>query len=323
MRRNAFVAAVGLMLSLLGTASLAQDSKIIRVIVPFPAGGGTDGLARLIAPKLARELGTTVIVDNKPGASGQIAVSFVKAAPADGTTILFSVDHSLVAVPHLNPKVDYEALRDFVALGQVSKYPMALAVSIAGGNKTLPDFAAWVKANPGKASFGLPVIGGFPSTVGATVARKIGVPILAVPYVGAAPMMQALAGDQIPAGISALPDFMSLHQAGKLRMVAVTGARRAGNLPDVPTFEELGYGGLVATSWYAFFGPKAMPAAAAQRFNRALNVALAEADVKQRISELGHDLAPTTLDEAAAELRSTVAFWAEAAKSPDFVRPTN
>lgn len=312
---------VALALSVISSSVLAQDSRPIRIVVPFPAGGGTDALARLIAPKIARELSSTVIVENKPGASGQIAVSFVKAAPPDGGTVLFSVDHSLVTVPHINTKVDYDALRDFVALGQVSKFPAAMALPASGGSKTLADFAAWAKANPGKASYGLPLIGGFPSTVGATVTRKIGVPMPAVPFIGAAPLIQALVGDQIPAGISGVPDFLSLHQAGKLRIVAVSGARRAGTLPDVPTFEELGYSGLLANHWYAFFAPKGMPAAAAQRFNRALNAALAEPDVKQRLTDLGHDLAPTTLDEAAAELKAAATFWAEAAKSPDFVRP--
>lgn len=320
MRRTTLLAVLAL--SMLPLIAAAQD-KVVKIIVPFPAGGGTDALARLIAPTLARELSANVVVMNRPGASGQIAASYVKSSPPDGTTILFSVDHSLVAVPHLNPKVDYDALRDFVALGQVSRYPIALALSTGPGSKTLAEFAAWVKSHVDRAAYGLPVIGGFPSTVGVAVSKKIGVPMTAVPFVGAAPLLQGLAGDQVPAGITGLPDLMPFHMSGKIRVVAVTGTRRAGVLPDVPTFEELGYRGLAANSWYAFFGPKGMAPSAVSDFNRALNVALSGQEVAQRIRELGHDLAPTTVEEAAAELRSTAAFWAEAARSPDFVRPTN
>ncbi len=291
------------------------------MILPFPPGGGTDSLARVIAPKLSRELGSNVIVESKPGASGQIAVSFVKSAPPDGSTVLFTSDHSLVVVPHLQPRAGYEALRDFVALGQVSRFQLALALSPGTPAKGLADYAAYVKSTPDKAVYGLPVIGGFPSTVGVALAKKVGVPMQAVPFVGSAPLMQNLAGDQIPAGITGLPDFMPLQNAGRLRVIAVTGRRRAAALPDVPTFEELGYPGLAANSWFAFFGPRDLPRSFAERFNRALGAALSDPEVRQRIGEMAHELAPTSLEEAAAEMKLAADFWTEAARSPDFVRP--
>ena len=311
----------GTALLVCAATAVAQDGKTLRLILPFPPGGGTDALARVIAPKLSRELGTNVIVENRPGASGQIAVSFVKSAPPDGSIVLFTSDHSLVVVPHLNPKAGYEVQRDFVALGQVSRFQLALALSPGTAARSLGDFASYVKSNPDKAMFGLPVIGGFPSTVGVAVAKKFGVPMQAIPFVGSAPMMQNMAGDQIPAGISGVPDFLPLQIAGRLRVVAVTGRRRAAALPDVPTFEELGYSGLAANSWYAFFGPKELPRSFTEKFNQALGRALGDPEVKQRIGELAQELAPTSLEDAAAEMKLAADFWAEAAKSPDFVRP--
>ncbi len=320
-RRNWIRSMVGAAALLGAFAAPAQEGAPLRVILPFPPGGGTDALARLLAPKLSRELGRPLVVENKPGASGQIAVSYVKGAAPDGGTVLFTSDHSLVAVPQLNPKAGYDPVRDFTALGQVSRFALGLAVSNGSGAKSLADFAAYVKANPAQATYGLPVVGGFPSTVGVAVAKKIGVPMQAVPFTGSAPLIQNIMGEQVPAGVTAMPDFLPMANAGKLRLVAVTGSRRSSIVPDVPTFEELGYTGLAANSWYAFFGPKDVPRAFAERFNKALAAVLADAEVKKRIAEMAHDLAPTTLEEAAAEMEAGANFWKEAAKSPDFVRP--
>jgi tripartite-type tricarboxylate transporter receptor subunit TctC len=302
-------------------ASWAQDPKLARIVVPFPPGGATDILARTLAPKLAPELGQTVIVENKPGASGQIGTGAVKLAPADGSTYLFTTDHTIVAVPLLFPQAGYDALRDFVAVGQVARFRLALSVSPRTGAKSLPEFAEFARLNPSQANYGLPVVGGFPSMVGVAVAKRIGVPMTAIPYNGSGPVVTNVAADQVASGVTGLADAMPLYQAGRVRLVAVTGTRRSSVVPDVPTFEELGYPGLAVNAWYAFFAPKGLPASVAERFNRALGKALSEQDVKQRIAELSTELAPTSLDEADKELRAAVAFWAEAARSPDFVRP--
>jgi tripartite-type tricarboxylate transporter receptor subunit TctC len=299
----------------------AQDSKTVRIVVPFPPGGATDTLARTIAPKLSRELAQPVIVENRAGASGQIGTSFVKSATPDGTTYLFSTDHTIVAVPLLIPKAGYDALSDFVAVGQVARFQLALSVSPVTGAKSLPEFADYARANPGRANYGLPVVGGFPSMVGIAITKKIGVPMTAVPYNGSGPVVADVAAGQVSAGVTGLADAMPMFTGGRVRVVAVSGTKRSSVAPDVPTFEELGYSGLTANAWYAFFAPKALPAAIAERFNQALAKALTEPDVKQKIADLSTELAPTSLPEADRELRSAAAFWAEAAKSPDFVRP--
>lgn len=301
--------------------ALAQDSRPLRLVVPFPPGGATDAVARMLQPKLSAELSQTVVVENKPGASGQIGTAFVKNAPADGTVFLFTTDHTVVTIPHLVPSAGYVAPDDFLALGQVARYPLALSVAPATGAKNLRDFASFVKAQPAKANYGVPVIGGFPSTVGVAVARKIGAPMIAVPFPGSGPVTLNVAASQVSAGVTGLGDVLPMAKGGRVQLVAVTGTQRSPIAPDVPTFEELGYSGLTQQSWYGFLAPKATPPAIAERFNHALAKVLKDADIQHRIRELSLELAPTTLQEAAAEFKASAEFWTEAAKSPDFVRP--
>jgi len=319
MHRSARAAAVSF--AFIAVASWGQDAKLARIVVPFPPGGGTDILARALAPKVGADLGQTLIVENKPGASGQIGTAAVKSAPPDGSTYLLTADHTIVVVPLLVPQAGYAALRDFIAVGQVARFRLAFSVSPRTGAKTLAEFAEVVRSNPSRANYGLPVVGGLPSMVGVAVAKRIGVPMTAVPYNGSGPVVTNVAADQVASGVTGLADAMSLYQAGRVRVVAVTGTERSSVIPGVPTFEELGYPGLAVNAWYAFFAPKGLPLAVAERFNKALNRALSEQDIKQRIAELSTELAPTSLEEADRELRTTAAFWAEAARSPDFVRP--
>lgn len=306
---------------LAGAPVTAQDSRPIRFVVPFAAGGATDALARTLATKLGPELGQSVIVENKPGASGQIGTVLVKSAPPDGLTYLFTTDHTVVTLPHLVEKVGFEPLKDFVAVGQVARFQLALAAAPSTKSKTLAEFVRYIKANPDKASYGVPVVGGFPSTVGTVLGRAIGVPMVAVPYAGSGPAVMNVAADQVTSSITGLGDALPMARADKVRLLAITGAQRSKIFPGVPTFEELGYPGLANPSWYAFFAPAGVPAAAAERFNRALGKVLADAEVKTRLTELSLELAPTTLAEASREFKTSADFWTEAAKSPDFVRP--
>lgn len=319
-RRTAIAALCAVAAFAVPAMQATAQTGIVRIIVPFAAGGGTDALARTIAPKLAADLGQNVIVENRPGAGGQIGAAAVKAAAADGSTYLFTPDHPVVTLPHVVDKAGYDA-RDFVAVGQVARFALVLTAGPATGTKTMAEFAAFVKANPDRASYGVPYVGGMASTAGLAISKKLGVKMVAIPYQGSGPVVLAVAGDQVAFGITGLAEALPLTQSGKLSVLAVSGPRRSPQLPDVPTFEELGYPGLTISSWYAFFAPKALPPATAQRFNAALLKALAAPEVKQRIADLAIEYAPTKLEESAAELHKAAAFWNEAAKSPDFVRP--
>lgn len=308
-------------LALTTAAAFAQDSKIVRVVVPFPPGGATDAIARMIAPKLAQELGQSVIVENKTGASGQIGTAFVKSAPPDGLTYLFTTDHTVVTLPVLVANAGFDPMKDFVALGQVARYPLAMTISAASKASTQAEFKELVRAQADRASFGVPVVGGFPSTVGVALQKSIGLPLTAVPYRGSGPVVADVAGGQVTAGVTGLADAMPMAKGNRVRIFAVTGLKRSNVVPEVPTFEELGVTGLTIDSWYAFFGPAGLPSATAERFNLALAKALSDADIKQRIADLSIELAPTTLKQADDILKSAARYWLNASKQPDFVRP--
>jgi tripartite-type tricarboxylate transporter receptor subunit TctC len=321
MRLRTLFALVGLWLC--ATLAGGQDSKLLHIVVPFPAGGATDALARGLAPRLGAELGMNVVVENRAGASGQIGTGYVKSAPADGSVVLFTADHTIVTVPHLVANAGFDPLRDFVALGQVARFPLALSVSPASGAKSLPELLVYYKdkADGTRRNYGIPVIGGFPSTVGVALTKASGTALVAVPFQGSGQVLLNVAGDQVTAGVTGLGDAVPMHTGGRVRIVAITGARRSPALPEVPTFEELGVRGLNQVSWYAFFAPKALPAATAERFNQALAKALEDPAVRRKITDLSVEFAPTNLGESAAEFKAAAEFWTEAAKSPDFVRP--
>lgn len=309
------------MLAFAASTALAQDSKTIRIVVPFPPGGATDAIARLLAPKLSQELGKTVIIDNRTGASGQIGAAYVKAAQPDGLTYIFSADHPIVTLPVLMEKVGYDPLKDFAAVGQVARFQLALFTATSGRATNLSKLKELVRAEPDRANFGVPVVGGFPSMVGVSLQKSFGVPLNAVPYRGSGPVVADVAGGQVTAGITGLADALPMAQGGRVRILAVTGKNRSSVLPDVPTLDELGVHGLTIDSWYAFFAPAGLPPATAERFNQALSKALQEKDIKQKIAEFSVEVAPTSLKEADAILKNAARFWIDASKQPDFVRP--
>lgn len=309
------------LLALVASAAFAQDAKTVRLVVPFPPGGATDAIARMVAPKLAQELGQTVIVDNRTGASGQIGTAYVKSAAPDGLTYLFTTDHTIVTLPVLVAGAGYDPLRDFTAVGQVARFQLALTTSATAQATNLAGFKDLVRASADRASFGVPVVGGFPSMVGVALQKSIGLPLTAVPYRGSGPVVTDVAGGQVTAGVTGLADAMPMAKGGRVRIFAVTGLKRSSVVPDVPTFEELGVSGLTIDSWYAFFAPAGLPAATAERFNQALAKVLADGEIKQKIADLSIELAPTTLKQADDVLKSAAGYWLNASKQPDFVRP--
>ncbi len=296
-------------LGLAWSMAFAQDSKhTLKIIVPFPAGGGTDVLARILAPKLSKELGMATIVDNRPGASGQIGTQLVKSAPADGLTVLMSAESAVIIQPLLVKNAPYTA-QDFISLGLVSRYQWVFSAPSSSGAKTLNDFVGKVKNKTIEGNYGVPVVGGMPDLVGRVVANHSKLDLVAVPFAGGAPMMSQLAGGQISSGISGVAEALPMAKGGKINMLAVTGTQRSTRAPEIPTFEELGYKGTSVGSWNSFFAHKDTPRPFAERFNTALRKCLSDPEVKAKISEMDLDLASTTLEQAAQELNQTSEFW--------------
>lgn len=270
------------------TMPSAASGKTIKLLVGFPPGGGTDAIARVLADKMKDELGQPVVVDNKPGAGGQIAAQALKAAPADGTTLFVSHDHTVTILPLVTKNPGFDPATDFVPVAGFATFVNAFAVSGGTPAKSVAEYVAWVKAQgQGKGSVGIPAPASTPEFLVKLIAQKYSLDLVAAPYRGSAPMMGDMLGNQIAAGVASVPDFIENHKAGKLRVVAVLGGQRQAALPDVPTFSELGLKGLEDMPFYGLFAPAGTPKSELDRVSDALVKVLAKADVKDRLSNMG------------------------------------
>lgn len=308
-----FAAALSTLSALLPINGWTQTFKApIKIVVPYSAGGGTDVLARLLGPGLSKELGQPVLIENKAGASGQIGTQFVQAAPSNGTTLLFTVDHSLITVPLTMPTAKYDAMEDFIALGQAARSQWTLSIPANASYQDFAGLAAAVKAEAPLRSFGVPFTGGAPTLIGEALGRHWGLRMEAVPYSGSGPVIQNVMAAQVPVGITGMPEAIAVHRSGKARVIAVSGIARTPLLPNVPTFKELGIEGLEFYTFLGFFAPKKLPPAMAQEFNTALRKVLAEPSVLEKLSGMSLQPAPTTLAEAGDEVASLERFWKKA-----------
>ena len=278
----------------------AANDTPIHILVGFPAGGGSDVIARLLAERLEKELGRTVLVDNRPGAGGQIAAQQLKAARADGTTVFLSHDHSISILPQVVKKPGYAPQQDFTPLGGFATFVNGIAVSPGTPVKTVPEYVEWVKAQGGKSAVGIPAPASTPEFLVQLIAQRWGLDLVAVPYKGSAPMMADMLGNQIAAGVGSVQDFIEYQRAGKLRMIGVLGGQRQAAMPDVPTFSELGVKGLEDTPFYGIWAPKGTPAAFINRFSRALQKVVALPEVRKGLTDLGLTvdyMSPRQLDQ--------------------------
>ncbi len=280
----------------------------IRILVGFPAGGTIDVVARALADKLKDDLGTPVVVENRPGAGGQLAAQALKQAAPDGRTFLLSPDHTAVILPHTVRNPGFDAVRDLQPVGPVASYLGAFAVSAPTGVQTFPAFVEWVRQDPSRGNVGVPAPGGVAHFALAELARQAKVQLTSVPYRGSAPLVQDLAAGQIASGTTAMGDFLEFHRAGRLRVVGVMDVRRSPLLPDVPTLRELGYA-WDWRFWLGLFAPAQTPAATVDRMNAALGKALALPDVREKMTAIVFDPAPGTPDALARQVRDGLAYW--------------
>ena len=299
-------------------AQTAPASGPIRILVGFPAGGTIDVVGRLLADRLKDELGTTVVIDSRPGAGGQLAAQALKAAAPDGRTLMLAPDHTMVVVPLTVKSPGYEVARDFVPVAQVARYLGALAVAANTGVKTVAEYVDWLKANPGKASVGVPAPGSLQQFSLTTISRAAGVPITAVPYRGSAPLVQDLAAGQIPAGITALGDFLEFNTAGKLRIIATIDTQRAPQVPDVPTFTEQGMK-LDFNFWLGMFAPAGTPPATVQRLNAAIANTLGQPDVRERMAKLVFEPVTGSPAALAERVAADTRYWEPIVKASGWV----
>ena len=295
----------------------AHADTTIKLMVGFPPGGGTDAIARLLGDKLKDQLGASVIVENKAGAGGQLAAQALKAAPADGSVLFLSHDHTISILPQVVKAPGFNTAQDFTPVAGFATFVNGLAVS--GGNpaKSFSEYIAWVKAK-GKDTVGVPAPASVPEFLVRVIAEKYKLDLQAAPYRGSAPMMADMLGNQIASGVGSVPDFIENHKAGKVRMVAVLGAKRQALLPDVPTFAELGLAGFEDLPYYGIWAPQGTPKAVIDRYADAVAKVVALPDVKERLSTLGLTVGYMTPQQLDTREKAYTATWARIIKASGF-----
>jgi tripartite-type tricarboxylate transporter receptor subunit TctC len=288
--------------------ALAFPTKPVTIIVPFPPGGSTDLIARSITAKMGESLGGTVIVDNKPGATGTIGAGQVARAPADGHTLLVSSLGPFVIAPHLM-KAPYDALKDFDLLTVAVQAPNVLVVPAASPHKSLADVIAWQKANPGKMSFASSGNGSSDHLTAELFWQQTGTTGVHVPYKGGGPVMTDLLGNQVESSFMNINTAMPQIKAGKLRALAITSAKRSPLLPQVPTLEENGIKEANVYSWQAVAAPRGLPADVKKRLHAAIATALNDPQLQPKLLELGFEMVVNTPEQFAQFQAAEFARW--------------
>jgi tripartite-type tricarboxylate transporter receptor subunit TctC len=300
------------------SSTFAQSGKTLRILVGFPPGGSLDTVARTLGEKMAVTLGRPVIVDNKPGAGGRIAAELLKNAAADGDTVMFAPIVVPVMAPLVFSKLNYNPATDFAPVMHAANFYFGLAVSGDAPYKTLGELLAWFRANPTKANFGMPAAGSLPHFFGLMVGNEAKVDIVPIPFQGGAPLLAAIAGNQVACGIDVLGEQLELARAGRIRVLATSGPQRSKLLPDVPTFRESGFPAIQAQSWFAMYAPAKTPASVVTALNAAANNALQQADVVERYAKLSLELGGGSPADLQRLQDAETARWAPIVKASGF-----
>jgi tripartite-type tricarboxylate transporter receptor subunit TctC len=288
----------------------AQSDKTIRILVGFPPGGSADVIARLLAEKLPAQLGgQPVVVDNKPGAAGRIAIEQLKNAAPDGQTLLIMPSGPVVLFPHVFRKLSYDPVKDLAPISQLASFQFCVVSGPKTNVKNMAELIAKAKADPTTATYGSSGNGTVPHFLGLMVGDAAGIEFQHIPYQGGAPAMQALLGGHIGYTMDVVTEALEQHRNGKVRVIAVAGATRAPQLPDVPTLREQGVA-MDATAWFAMYGPGGLPREQAQRLANAVQVVMKDKVLTDRMVALGLEPIGSTPDQLAAVQRADFAKWA-------------
>jgi tripartite-type tricarboxylate transporter receptor subunit TctC len=283
----------------------------VRWIVPYPAGGGTDNLARTLAETMRVALGQQILVDNRPGASTNIGAEFVSRAKPDGYTVLQADNAVLAFNEHLFKKLPFNPEKDFSYIGGIGKFPLALVVHPSFPAQTFPEFLTYVKANPGKVSYASPGNGSPHHLAMELFKNRTGTAIVHIPYKGAAPAMQDLMGGQVPVMFLDLASGLPIIKGGKVRPLAIGSQARSSQLPNLPTMGELGVKDVDVFAFQGLLGPAGLPQPVVQRLNQELNKALADPAVLKKFSEFGFEPLRGTPQEFSKLARAESARWGQ------------
>jgi len=287
----------------------AQDYPVkpIRMIVPYPPGGGTDVVARIVNEKLSLELGQAIVIDNKGGAGGSVGTEIASKAAPDGYTILLTLSSHTIN-PKLFPKLGYDVERDFIPISLAASIPQILVANPSVPASNLQELLAWMKANPGKVNYASVGVGSPAHIAGELLKLKSGVQMTHVPYKGGGPAMTDVIGGQVQLAIVSMPAALQFVKAGRVKALAVASAKRSASAPDVPTIAE---GGLdvVVESWYGVLVPAKTPAPIVARLNAAMVKVLAMPDVKEKLFAQGAEAVSNTPAEFEAIIKEELGKW--------------
>jgi tripartite-type tricarboxylate transporter receptor subunit TctC len=305
--RRAFAALVCM---LAAASALAQGypARPIRMLVPFSAGGTVDIVARVVGAKLAAELGQPFVVENKAGAGGTIAAAVLAKSPGDGYTLMM-MSQALAYSASLYPDLPYDTLRDLAPIAYVGATPNALVVTNSLPVRTVQEFLAYARANPGSIAYGSAGIGSAGHLAVELLRSLTGIRLTHVPYKGNAPALTDLISGQIQTMLLTMPSVMSQVKGDKVRALATSGARRSPALPDLPTIAEAGVPGYEYTPWYGMFGPGTLSKPLIARLNSAVNTSLADAGVREKLAQQGLEVQSMTSEQFAGIVRADVARW--------------
>ena len=308
--------------SALATAGLfasgsVQAQELLRIIVGYPPGGGSDRVARIIADKLGPLLGSSVIVENKVGAGGRVAAQYVKTAPANPPMLMLANPAVMVVSPMVVSDVGYDPDKDFTPVSEVNSYVFGIAVSSAVPVKELSHLFAWLKANPDRANFGVPATGSLPHFFALMLGETAKVPVEVVGYKGSSPLLTDLMGGQVPIAVDTFDTQIAQHEAGKIRVLAISADKRSPMAPNIPTLKELGVN-LVGTGWNTLFAPQSMAPATVQRLSELVQEVMKDPDTQQKFVASKLEPVVSSAAQTDAMLKAYRQQWAPVVKRSGF-----
>ncbi len=313
---GATIAALGLATPILGHAQAnvaAYPSKPIRLVVPYPPGGGTDVIARILQPRLQADLGQSVVIDNKGGAGGSVGSDVVAKSAPDGYTVLFTLSSHTIN-PAIYAKLPFDTLKDFESVGMAASLPQILVAHPGLAVKDMPDLVQQAKANPGKFSYASVGNGSPGHLAGELMGLRIDAQITHIPYRGGGPAVTDVMGGQVPLLWVSIPAAAQFVKAGKLRALAVSTVKRSALFADVPTMQEIGVADFEVDSWYAMLAPARTPKQVILRLNKALNNALQDATVRAQLLEQGAEAVGGTPEALTKVIQEELPKWDKLAK---------
>jgi tripartite-type tricarboxylate transporter receptor subunit TctC len=316
-RRSFMAGCASLSLSAIAQDALGESGALTRIIFPFSAGGGGDTLCRLVAQYSGELLDRKIIVENRTGGDGLIGIKWVKNANPDGTSILVTTGPTMYLLPMVESEPSFDLNRDFVPVSLLARFEFGIVTGAAVDARDFKQFVAWLKANPSKATFGVPSNGTIPHFTGSKLEQALGIPMTRVAYRGSAPVIADLIGGHLPFGITTIADAIPQYRAGGVKILAVSSAERSPFLPDVPTLKESGID-LVADGWYGMWLPAGSSQDLARQLSAAVVKSLANPQVREKLLAIGLIPVGTTPEGLAQELAVDIALWQPIVKTTGY-----